>query len=1229
MNDQNSSFDRDNHDDQNHSYDLNRQYESKEPSEPKNVPMNNYTPNNQQQPVKKELESHESEADSLYLQQLEFEEKDRKTWLNFFINNFRVTALIVIAILGWGLVSLGMLPLESNPEVKIPIGIISVALPGASPSDVEELIVDKIESKVANLTGVKQVTSSAVNSFGTVSVEFRAEEDLKDAIRRLRDAVDTVKAELPADATDPQVTEVSFSSAPVWTVVVTGPYDNFTLRKFADKVKDELEKLPGTNEVLLNGGDVYELRVLFDPQKLETYGLAMDQVNTMIRASNIALPLGTMDISNYQYTVRIDGKFDNAAELREIPVSTIGGQVIRLKDVATVLEMARDRDVFNTFSVEGHKPENAVTLNIVKKTGSSIITLIDDGKKKIEELKTQHLPKDLKIETTLDQSTIIRHDVNDLVRDGIITIILVTTILFLFVGLKEAFVAGLAVPLVFCATFGIMLITGITLNFLSLFSLILSLGLLVDDAIVVVQATKQYLKTGKFTPEEAVLLVFHDYKMLLTTTTLTTIWAFIPLLMATGIIGQFIRSIPITVSVTLAASYVIAIIINHPMAIILERFRITRNYFRVIFAAVTLGAIICLIMTLTGALPLVVGIILIAIFAISVLSLLTWYSKSLKAKLLENEDLLIQEKADPEKIKAKIRHHYLDEGEQKKFSSRIINGVIKLEKLLAGYGRMLKNILLSRAKSFMILIIVVVLFVISLSLPAMGILKSEFIPAADSEYLYVNIEGPEGLVTSQTKLTAEQVEQVILKENAIESFSLVIGAGGVNVGRTPSPSGSGGKTNVAQFAINLFPYGERPNSNVTGKREKSYDFAQRLRKNLEIIPGVQGAKISVVEVSGGPPSGADFEARIQGEDLQILNQKAEELKKILADIPGTVNEATSIKLSPGEFTLKLNNDQMQLRGITSAQIATTLRAALSGTEITKILRNGDELSVRAEFDQSLVRDINALSALTLSNGRGGTFRLGDVAEISLESSVTAISRIDEKRAIVVSAAVEKPHLPTDVLTEFQERAKSVQLPDGYEIVYGGQNDTNAESVLSILRAMVVAMILIVGTLVIQFNSFRKAILVLATIPLALTGVFIGLTLVGFTLTFPGLIGVLALFGIVVKNAVILVDKINLNLRVGIEFTDAIVDASKSRLEAIFLTSICTIFGMIPLTVSSETWQGLGVSLIFGLLSSTFLTLFVIPILYNIMVKKMHQRELKLRNYEQAYQDRKMLEQTES
>lgn len=1136
----------------------------------------------------------EQNSDSLYLQQLEFKKKDEKIWLNFFLKNVRVIYLMIIGILLWGVFSFTQLTLESNPEVKIPFGIVTVSLPGASPSDVEELIVKKIENRLANLSGVKQITSTSANSFGTVSVEFRAEEDLKDAIRRLRDAVDTAKADLPADAADPIVSEVSFDNTPVWTMVLSGPYDNFTLRKYADQIDEELTKLPGASDVTVSGGDVSEIRITYDPIKLDQYGLTMDQVNGSIRSSNLALPLGEVDLGNFRYNLRLNSKFENAAELRNLPVSNFDNSIIRLKDVATVVERAAETDSVTLFSLNGAKPLSAVTINVVKKTGSSIVDLVDQGKLKLEQLQKDKFPKDLTISTTYDVAKKIRKDFDDLAHEAMNTIILVTIILFLFVGLKEAFTAGIVIPLVFATTFGLMLIFKQTLNFLSLFSLILSLGLLVDDAIVVVQATKQYMATGKFTPEQAVLLVFKDFFSIILTTSLTTIFAFFPLVLASGIIGQFIRSIPVVVTLTLVASTIIAIIINHPMAAILERYRPTRGQVKFLIVALIAGALLSL-SNLFAAI----------FFGLIAVALIVWYNLGLKKTLAENEEILIQELAHPELIKTKLQHHYSDDI-PKTFWNKLTTGVVRLEKILPLYEKIIRWLMKTKFRTFMAILVAVGLFVAATALPATGILKSEFLPASDQELMYINIEGAPGLAISETQKVADKIEDILRQETDIDHFSVVVGAAGVNLsGGSASGGGtnSKGQTNRAQFAVNLKALEERPSG------LKSYEYSAKLRQKVE---SVQGAKVTLQELRGGPPSGSDFEVRFTGDDMVELQKIANEYKALLSDIPGTVNEKTSLNLSPGEITFQLDADQMQLRGITAAQISGLLRTAISGAEITKIVRGEDDLKIRAEYDPTAVKDLEALKALPLSSVKGGKFQLGDVATLELGSSLTSISRIDQKRVVILSAGVEKPALPAEVLTKFQDILKSKPLPSGYNAVFGGQNDTNAESILSILRAMIVAAILIIAILVIQFNSFRKAVLVLFTIPLAMTGVFFGLTIIGFTLSFPTLIGIVALFGIVVKNAIILIDKINLNLKVGIPFQEAIVDASKSRLEAIFLTSTATIIGMLPITLYDETWEGLGAALIFGLAASTFLTLLLVPILFNLFFAKSAARDERIR-----------------
>lgn len=1146
-------------------------------------------------------------SDSIYLNQLEFKEEDGKSWMSFFINNFRLVIMIIVMLFAIGAYALFTLPLESNPEVKIPYGTVSVVLPGASPEDVEELIINKIEPELNNISGVKRVRSTATNSVGVMTVEFYADQDLDESIRRMRDSVDRVSGQLPDDAGDPTVMEVSFDNRPVWTIVITGPYDNFTLRKYAERVQDELETLPGASDVSVNGGDMEEISVTYDPQKLSSFGLTAEQVNSIIMANNVRFPLGSIDISDYRYTLRADSRFGSVEGLRNMAVFAQGSDLIRLKDVADVVEKAMDTDVRSEFSIEGGPLGNAITINVVKKTGYSIIELIDDGKDKITALLGNEIPGDVQIETTLDYAKEIRKDIYGLVDSGITTLLLVVAVLFIFVGFKEAVVAALAIPLVMAMTFGIMLLAGITINFLSLFSLILALGMLVDNAIVVLQATKQYIRTGKFTPEEAVLLVFRDFKYILITTTLTTVWAFLPLVLATGITGLFIRSIPVTVSATLVSSLIVAFVINHPLAVVFERITLTRKQWLLAYLAI-IGLFFIALFGMFSPGYMVGKTVLLLVTSVLIVCMYIRYRKGVREILIQNEHNKILEKAFPEKIRERMKRKYALTGSKRGFINRFYTGLIHLDAVLPFYQRILYLFLRSKSLSIIAVAFTLVLFVSSMYLPFAGVLKSEFLPPTDVVYMYVNVEGPPGWVIEETQVVADQVAEVLQGVDSIKSFSLTVGSAGVQMGSFGG--GSSTNTNRAQFSIILYDFAERPISIEKGRPLKSYEIGSIVREGIKDI---KGAKVEVSEVSGGPPTGSDFAAQLVGEDLKELARLAEFYKSALVEIPGTINEDISLENSPGEFVVNLKYDNLALHGLTAGQVAQALRTAVSGLKITTYYRDaGDDLDIQAAYYDKRVISIDSIKNLTFSNGRGQIYRLGDLADIELTSSLASIAHLDQKRVVTVSSSVQSPRLPSEVLEEFQKFVDVNPLPKGYEVSYGGQNEENAESIYSIFRAMIIAMLLIIVTLIIQFNSFKKTFIVLLTIPLATTGVFFGLWAVGLNLSFPVLIGMLSLFGIVVNNAIVLVDKISANFKTGISFHDSIIDAAKSRLEAIFLTSIATIIGVFPLIFYDETWTGLSMTLVFGLSTSTILTLFIIPILYNLLLGKSAQEEAKIR-----------------
>ena len=1141
-------------------------------------------PNTQSQETeKKSANPTVKTTDERYLARLNFNPELRKSWLNFFVSNVRVVILLILIITSAGLYSFFSLPRESNPEVKIPIAVITTVYPGAAPADVEDLVTEKLETSISGIEGIDTMTSESANSLSSITVQFDANQDLDSSVRDVRDKVTEAEPNLPTDAKTPTVTEVSLDDQPIITLVLTGPYDGFTLRNYADTLQTDLEKISGVREVDVSGGDEKEYQVAYYPDKLLSYGISADQANQAIAATNVVVPDGNFDSTNFVYPVRADARVASAADIGAIPVtSATDGSVVYVRDLANVSATAIKQTVYSRLSIEGSQPQSAVTINVIKRTGSSVIDTVNQVRASANADVSQ-FPTGIRYDVTTDMAQQINTSFNQLTHDFLLTLILVFGILFVIVGLKEAFVAGLAIPLVFFVTFTSLYLLGISLNFLSLFSLILSLGLLVDDAIVVVSATKQYLRTGKYTPEEAVLLVLNDFKVVLTTTTLTTVWAFLPLLFATGIIGQYIKSIPVTVSITLVSSLLIALMVNHPLAAVLERIRLTRPIF---YSLETLLLVLGGVFLFFGG---VVLYVLAAIMFIGLFFMARWYGGQGRRELTANGILVKQESADDELIKKKLR----EQGDHHSgtFGDRLVHGILHFDVLLPVYERSLRRVLLTRRNRNWLIGVTLAIFLFAIALPVFGFVQSEFFPESDADNIYVDIQAPIGTKLSETNIITEGVEQKLLSDKDFDNFSTVVGQ--------PSPLATSTRadTNVASITITL--------KDVSLRKLKSYQITDQLRSELQ---NTVGATVQVSQQSGGPPAGAAFDAEIQGDDLTTLSSIAHQLQPKLASIPGVVNVDISLKDAAPQYTFKLDPVKMQENNVNAAYVGSILRMAITGTTVSEVIEGSKEVDIIGTLDPNSIPTLESLQNLQILNLAKQPVYLKDIATISLDPSVNAIERINQHRTVVLSSGASSSTNSNAILAQFKKNINGYKFPSGYSISYGGQNQQNSDSVVSIIQAMVIAILLIAATLIIQFNSFRKALIVLVTIPLALIGVFIGMAIFGVPLSFPGLIGILALFGIVVKNAIILVDKINLNLRSGIPFMESVIDAGKSRLEAIFITSICTILGILPITLSNELWRSLGGAVIFGLSLSSFLTLFIVPALFVVFIGTKEQKE---------------------
>ncbi|MFA6281598.1 MAG: efflux RND transporter permease subunit [Candidatus Omnitrophota bacterium] len=1110
-----------------------------------------------------------------YLDQLNFDPELKKGWMNFFVSNFRIIFLIILFLFGAGAYAFMELPRESYPELEIPIAVVTTVMPGASPEDVEELVTKKIESKISSLKDLDEVTSSSSNSISRITVTFDADADLSESMRNLRDEVGSV-SNLPEAANESIVTEISLDDQPILQVAITGPYDGFAMYKYAETLKDELEKIPDVREVNISGGDEKEYKVSYYPDRLLAQGITASRANAAIIATNNTIPSGTFDSEKFQYSIRTDSRVYSVEDIAAIPVSnSADGSMITIGDLADVSVSTIKKTTLARISSDGSEAQEAITLSVLKRTGSSILDVVDQAKEAIEATVKTFNPG-VEYTITKDSAKSVNKNFDQLEKDFLLTFLLVVGVLLLIVGPKEAMIAGISIPLVFLGTFFVFLNLGISLNTISFYSLILALGLLIDDAIVIVSATKQYLGTGKFTPEEAVLLVLKDFKVVLTTTTLVTIWAFLPLAFSPGVMGEFIRPLPVTLSVTLAFSFLIALTINAPLSAIFERIHINKKIFYLLEGLMI--SIVALLVFWGGWINCVIAAI---IFIVIVLSS-RWYERGGKGTLEDNEKLSKQESENDQLIKERLGRRSNENVSDLK--GRITRGVLRLDALLPIYERYLRKLLSTKKNRTITLVVVIAALLFSISLPLSGVVQNEFFPVVDSNYIYIDVVSPAGTTLSETDKYVQQIEQKLLKYEEIAEFTSI--AGGVSY-----QSQNTAASNTAVISITLKDKEQR--------ELKSYQLTDKIREDLNSIKGVKMEISSTSEL--GLSSGAAFQVQISGNDLSVLNKIANDLQKELVQITGVIDPNISLKDSVPQYTFKLDPVKLAQNNLTSTEVGSVLRMALTGTEISNIVEENKEIKIIATFTSESLPDLNSIQNLQVVNSLGKPVFLKDLAIIELIPSVNKIEHLDQKRIVYLTANVNTQTNSNVVLTDFNKRIANYELPQGYTVAYGGENKQYQEAALSIVYAMVVAVLLIAITLVVQFNSFRKTFIVLATIPLALIGVFIGMATFGVTLSFPGLIGILALFGIVVKNAIILVDKISLNLRNGISFVDSIVDAGKSRLEAIFITSTCTIFGLLPITLSNDTWVSLGSAIIFGLLLSSLLTLFIVPILFFMIV----------------------------
>ncbi len=1038
------------------------------------------------------------------------EELKKSPW-SFFIRKKPISTLVILALIISGIYSYTSLPKEIQPEINIPVAIVSTALPGANPIDVESLITDPLEERIASVSDINSITSTSNFGISSISIEFEADADLDKRVQEVKDAVDLAKSELPDDATDPTTFKVEANDIPIITFSLIGDRPLYELTEIAEIIQDEIESITGVASVDILGGQRKYIEVVLEQKKVEELGLSIQDISNTIRFNNQSLPIGVVQIDKLNYSVRVDNQYSSLEEIRNLPISFIENTPIYLSDVAKVEEAYPNQSQISKFSINGNKSEKSVSLRVNKKKGASVIAIADESKLKVEELQENTIPNDIDIAISNDNSSFIRTDLGILTENGIQTTILIIIILFLAIGFKEGLIAGLSIPLTFFFTFTIMKIVGMTINSLSLFSLVIALGLLVDTAIVIMEGIDENMKEG-YNGKDAAILSIHTYKLPLIAGTMTTIFAFFPMLLVSGILGEFLKALPITISSALMASLFVSLTLNPAVA-----------------------------------------------------------SRFLKVK--------------PGKEKTSILTPFF------KFLGRFFHKIIG-------------TIINRRIFRALVILIAIGSLALSFMLPISGNLKVEMFPVTDENYFIINIETPKGIIIEETTEVTNEIEEILYQIPEVENFLTVIGTNQSSASTDIEPQAGSTSSNLANITVNLYEKEER--------ERKSYEIVETLREDLKQYTN---AKITITEISGGPPSEDPITIRIIGEDLDKLQEITRDIEELVRSTPKTQNVNTSLTDGLNEFKYTLDKNKLSLHGLSANQVSSAIRNIVQGVESTEIKLGDEDLDLFVLYDlpkenNQTILSISDIENFKIQSPKGYSVTLAELGDFNLEQSLASINREEQKRIFKVTSNVTSTGNPIEITQQLEEELSDYEIPQGYEIKFGGDLEDINRSFQELFVSMIIGVILIMFTLVLMFNSFRQAYIILFTLPLALIGVFPGLYAIGLNLSFPAFLGVVALAGIVVNDAIVLIDRINTNRKDGMEFKESIAEAANARLQPIVMTTITTIVGILPLALTNEFWAGLGFSLVFGLLAATMLTLIVIPVLYYLMEGRKEKKRLK-------------------
>lgn len=1117
---------------------------------------------------------------------------ERNFWLSTWaLNNKNTVYLITVIAIVFGLYSYVSMPKELFPDINIPTIMVQTLYPGNPPVDIENLLTRPLEKEIESVKGIKKMTTVSSQDASNVFVEFQTDVNIKTALQDVKDAVDKAKSELPDDLlTDPMVTDIDFSEFPVINVNLSGDYSVSELKDFAEDLKDEIETISEVSKVVITGITEREVKINLDPFKMAALQVSYGDVENAIAGENVSMSGGDIRLGKIQRSVRIIGEFTNPAQILSVIVKSEKGNIVYLRDVANVSYAFKDRD---SYAYLGGQP--VVSLQVVKKGGQNLLSTVDQVMDVIHLGQGNGMiPENLSVTITGDQSEMVKMQLTNLENSIILGVIFVVFILFLFLGTRNSLFVGFAIPMSMFLSFMIMGGIDYRINMIVLFSLILALGMLVDNAIVVTENIYRYVHMG-YPVKEAARQATGEVAMPIISSTATTLAAFFPLLFWKSIMGEFMSYMPLTLIFVLVSSLLVALII---IPVLFTDFY--KKGANITLPKVKRSLIIMALFVGVAMIFYAIGVnwigTLLLIFAF--IGLLNLLFLSRLAIWFQNVFLV-----------------WLED-----FYLKFINFAIsKWHPLGLVIG------------TFLMMILTMMFYFMTNP-------KVDFFPSTDPKLLNIVTELPISTdveVTDSTMRVLEAKVNNILAPNKDIVESVVTLAGKGAVSEDDGFSGRGGMPNRGLITINFVDF------NLRGGKSTA-DIQRQLSD--ELTGKYPGVTISVEKQRNGPPTGKPINLEISGRDFDQLLHLTDTIRALFneANIPGI--EALKIDLDVGKPEVLVNIDREKARryGLSTGQIASALRTSLFGKEISDYKDGEDEYKIVMRLDDAYRYNMADLinQRITFRNQSSGKIvqiPISAVADFDYSSTYGAITRKDRNRMITIYSNVIEGYNANEINVELKKIMADFEMPAGYKYEFTGEQEEQAESTAFLSMAMLIALSLITIILVSQFNSLVKPAIIMFSVLLSTIGVFGGLATfhMDFVVIMTG-IGIVSLAGVVVNNAIVLIDYIGLvKLRrkeaLGLDPEDdlpmdvakeCIVEAGKTRLRPVLLTAITTVLGLMPLAIglnidflsffntfdpdiyfggdNAAFWAPMSWTVIFGLTFATFLTLVIVPAMYQLL-----------------------------